>query len=166
VTSYTDLDDLYHCVDGLSGYEIQRAGQELYEVHCVGPGVAGETFTHDGELVRFYPDAFEHAFFKAASASRRGIAKDEIDDRRVSRTKWIVPVVSGLVQGTECWRIREWDHYRKPPPEKRLYVVREETYIVWLVPQQRGGFYFKSAYPCGYSDIDRYTDRQRLIWSN
>jgi hypothetical protein len=70
-------------------------------------------------------------------------------------------VIGGLVEGTRCYQIREF--WRKPPPEKRLYVVRRERYVVWLIRNPKG-FYFKTAYVTGHGDIDRYIERQRLIW--
>jgi hypothetical protein len=108
------------------------------------------------------PD-FTHAFFTAGERHRRGWAKDIIDPRRVARTRWIVPVIGGLVDGTQCFRVIDYTAYKKPPPEKRLYVLRDEGYVIWLV-RKPGGFRFKAAYVAGHADIDRYTHRQRLIW--
>jgi hypothetical protein len=116
--------------------------------------------------VTIYPsdEDFTHAFFTAATKHRRGWAKDLIDPLRVARTRWIVPVISGQVMGTSCYRIVDYEAYRKPPPEKRLYVVREEQYVIWLLPRRDGGWRFKTAYVTGHADINRYIKRQRKIW--
>jgi len=120
--------------------------------------------THDGQPVFIYPDDFDHAFFTAATAARRGFAKDVIDPERVARVRWIAAVVGGRIEGTACYRVCEWGSFRKPPPEKRLYIVRDERYVIWLIPRARGGFRFKTAYVTGCRDIDRYVSRQRKIW--
>jgi hypothetical protein len=116
--------------------------------------------------VVIYPDDadFTHAFFTAGDKHRRGWAKDVIDARRVARTRWIVPVIGGLVDGTQCFRVLDYAAYRKPPPEKRLYVVRDERYVVWLIRRGAGDFRFKTAYVTGHGDIERYIHRQRKIW--
>jgi hypothetical protein len=107
---------------------------------------------------------FVHAFFTATSKDRYGISKDIIDDRRVARVRWIAPVIGGLVNGTKCYSIREHWLRKKPTPEKRLYVVREETYVIWLIKNPKG-FYFKTAYVTGHGDIKRYLQQgARLIW--
>jgi len=98
-----------------------------------------------------YPDDqdFTHAFFTAREKHRRGWAKDVIDPRRVERVRWIVPVIGGLAGGTQCFRVIDHASYNKPAPEKRLYVVREERYVVWLNRRGTGDFRFKTAYVTG-----------------
>ncbi|HEX8693167.1 MAG TPA: hypothetical protein VF746_12145 [Longimicrobium sp.] len=148
----------------MTDIELIALGRRLYESHCVRPARAGAVLTHDGAPVFIYPDDFDHAFFTAATRSRRGIAKDVVDPERIARARWIAPIVGGLVPGTKCYRVCEWGSFRKPPPEKRLYVVRDERYVIWLLPRGRGGFRFKTAYVTGHGDIERYIARQRLIW--
>jgi hypothetical protein len=160
------LDQLFTHTDRLSDKQIEALGRQLYQDHCVIPARAGLVTTHDGLAVTMYSknEDFVHAFYKAATKDRRGWAKDEIDPRRVARARWIVPVVGGQVAGTQCWRIVNHDAYTKPAPEKRLYVVRDETYVIWLLPRKDGGWRFKTAYVTGHGDINRYTERQRLLW--
>lgn len=137
----------------------------LYARHCVEPAKRGAVSTHDGERVVMYPGEpdFTHAFFTAGERHRRGWAKDIVDPRRVARARWIVPVIGGLVDGTQCFRVIDYAAYKKPPPEKRLYVVRDERYVIWLI-RKPGGFRFKTAYVAGHADIERYIHRQRLVW--
>jgi hypothetical protein len=152
-----------HIEEGISDEDLVVLARDLYIQRCVDVAKAGRLLTHDGIRVAAHPfeEHFRHAFFTAASRDRYGIAKDVVDDRRVARVGWIAPVIGGLVEGTKCYQIREF--WRKPPPEKRLYVVRRERYVVWLIRNPKG-FYFKTAYVTGYGDIDRYIERQRLIW--
>jgi hypothetical protein len=161
-----DLASLLLPVQGLRDEQVEAVADSMYARHCVEPARNGLVTTHDGHPVFIYRDdeTFTHAFFTAASRDRRGWAKDVIDPQRVARVRWIVPVVSGCVAGTKCYRVVEYGAFRKPPPEKRLYVVRSERYVVWLLPRKAGGFRFKTAYVTGHGDIDRYIDRQRKIW--
>lgn len=133
-------------------------------IHCA-LSAAGQVLTHDGHPVAIYPNNFDHAFFTARHKAHRGVAKNMIDAQRVQRVHWIVPVIGGLVPCTECWRIREWGHVKKPPPEKRLYIVGPEQYVVWLVPRASGGFYLKTAYVTTAYNIQKYIHRQVRIWS-
>lgn len=152
--------------DGLTDAELEALGRELHATYCVAPARAEQVTTHDGLSVRIYPDEedFTHAFFTAASKHHRGWAKDVIDRLRVERARWIVPVIGGHVEGTACYRVVDYGASRKPPPEKRLYVVRQERYVVWLLPRRDGGWRFKTAYVAGHDDINRYIKRQRKIW--
>jgi hypothetical protein len=158
------LSELLSSIEGLDEEQIELLGRKLYAEYCVVPARSGGVTTHDGEPVWIYPDDFDHAFFTAASRHRRGWAKDVIDPLRVARAAWIVPVIQGRVPGTSCYRVVDFGAYKKPSPEKRLYVVREERFVVWLLPRSSGGWRFKTAYVTGHGDIDRYTRRQRKIW--
>lgn len=160
------LESLLCPVDGFSDEELERLARANYHGYCVEPAKLGTVTTHDGVRVFMYPDdeTFTHAFFTAASRSHRGWAKDLVDPRRVARIRWIVPVISGLVDGTECFRVVDYASYRKPAPEQRLYVVRDERYVVWLIRRNAGNFRFRTAYVAGHADIDRYIERQRKIW--
>lgn len=152
-----------HIAEDTSDDDLIVQARALYDQHCVATAKAGQLLTHDGIRVAAYPfeDHFRHAFFTARTKDRYGTAKDIIDARRVARVRWIAPVISGQVAGTKCYRIREF--WKKPPPEKRLYVVRDEQYVVWLIRNPQG-FYFKTAYVTGHGDIDRYIKGQPLIW--
>lgn len=153
-------------VAGLSDQELERTARELYRRYGSEPARYGKVVTHDGERVLFFTDedTFVHAFFTAGEKHRRGWAKDVVDPRRIERIRWIVPVIGGLVDGTECFRVIDYAAYKKPAPEKRLYVVRDERYVVWLIRRNDGGFRFRTAYVAGHADIDRYVHRQRKMW--
>lgn len=161
-----ELASLLVPTDDLDEAELEAAAVSLYRRYCVEPAASGTVTTHDGHRVFMFHDAetVNHAFFTASTRYRRGWAKDVIDPERVARVRWIVPVVSGAVEGTRCYRIVEYGAYKKPPPEKRLYVVRQERYVVWLLPRLAGGYKFKTAYVTGHGDIERYIARQRKIW--
>jgi hypothetical protein len=158
------LSELLASIEGLDENQVEALGRRLYNEHCVPPARCGRVTTHDADPVWIYPDEFDHAFFTADSKHRRGWAKDVIDPLRVARAAWIVPVIGGHVRGTSCYRVVDLGAYKKPPPEKRLYVVREERYVVWLLPRGSGGWRFKTAYVTGHGDLNRYTHRQRKIW--
>lgn len=153
-------------VDGLSDEELEREARRLYGRYCVEPAKRGEVVTHDGSRVLMYPDDrdFTHAFFTAATNYRRGWAKDVIDPLRVERARWIVPVIGGRVDGTQCYRVLDYAAHRTPATEKRLYVVRDEAYVIWLIRRKLGDFRFKTAYVATLVDIERYIYRQRKIW--
>lgn len=163
---YVDMAHLLWPVDGLSNEELERTARALYTRHCTVRAKHGAVTTHDGERVYLFADedTFVHAFFTAGERHRRGWAKDVVDPRRVERIRWIVPVISGLVDGTQCYRVMDYASYGKPAPEKRLYIVRKEQYVVWLIRRNDGGFRFRTAYVAGNADIDRYVHRQRKIW--
>jgi hypothetical protein len=161
-----ELLPLLLAVDGLTDDELEWKARTLYARDCVEPAKQRLVATHDGLRVVIYPDEadFTHAFFMAGEPHRRGWAKDVIDARRVARARWIIPVISGRVDGTQCFQVIDYGAYRKPPPEKRLYVVRDERYVVWLIRRNAGDFRFKTAYVTGHGDIERYIRRQRKIW--
>jgi hypothetical protein len=162
-----DLNALWITIDEATpDQDLIATARTLYDEYCVQVAKSGKLVTHDGIKVAAYPydDHFVHAFFTATSKDRYGISKDIIDDRRVARVRWIAPVIGGLVNGTKCYSIREHWLRKKPTPEKRLYVVREATYVIWLIKNPKG-FYFKTAYVTGHGDIKRYLQQgARLIW--
>jgi hypothetical protein len=148
---------------GMNDGQIDDLGLRLYTDHCVTPAKRGLVTTHDGQGVECFDNDYGHGFWTAAEKHRRGWAKDFVDHKRVQRAKWIVPVISGHVPGTECWLITEYWSHKHPRPVQRLYIVRNEPYLVYLRTRPNG-WAFKTAYCPSWADIKRYTERQRRIW--
>lgn len=140
---------------------------KLYTDRKTHRGMVGERQTHDGEPVIFYEDRFEHAFFASAHKTSRQYAKDEFQRDRASRVHWIGQIIQGNVVGTECWRIAPSHRYHsnlKIPA--RLYILREENYLVWLEPREKGRWWFSTAYVAnrGKAYIRRITAQGSCFW--
>lgn len=136
---------------------------ELYLTRGKSPKRTGAIHAHDEERVVFFEDRFDHAF----AATVAWLKKGPFDRRRGERVAWIGTVVRGEIAGTECWLMPPED--RRPPPNdrlrRRLYIVREESYVVWLEPLRSGGWKFSSAYVAGHGDIRRYQRLGRRFWA-
>lgn len=87
MTIYKDLLILHSEAEYKKVYEEEYCNQEIV--------------THDGILVRFYPERFEHAFF--TSSNRKKADKSIFSTERAQRIRWIrdilldssIPVFSG-----------------------------------------------------------------------
>ncbi len=111
MTTYKELLILHTEAEYKSIYEEEYCKQDI--------------FTHDGVLVKFYPERFEHAFFK--SSSRRKADKSIFSFERAQRIRWIrdvlldptVPVFSG------------YDKNRKKyDSNRRVSLVTPDNYVV------------------------------------
>ncbi len=160
-----DLEAMKVDVSGKNEAELIQLGLHLYDEECVAASVEGKTFTHDGIKIYIYPRQFDHAFYDARIPSERGIRKDCIDSGRIERVRWIIPIVAGQVENTECWEITDRHAYKKPPPVQRLYVYKSDLYLIWLRTRKDGAFYFSSAYSPGWKYFQEQIVRQRKIWA-
>jgi hypothetical protein len=122
---------------------------------------AGTLLTHDGIAVRVFSDAFDHAFRTSSDWCTRKYAKDKLDRERVARVRWIVPVVSGQVPRSACWSVRDKDRKK---PNRRMYLVWDENYVVWLQPTDDGLWKFSTAYRARDAYIREYTANGMELW--
>lgn len=147
-----DLSSLLLDLSGLNDSEAECITRQeymrLYTDRDTRKGRIGVRKTHDGDDVLFSEWRFEHAFFESAFKTSRKYNKDKFSRFRASRVRWIGEIIRGNIHGCDCYDIP--DSTRRDPAGrvmiKRLYVVWEELYLVWLEPHQRGGWWFSSAY--------------------
>jgi hypothetical protein len=121
---------------------------KLYMDRQTRKGKIGIRKTHDGEDVLFNEWRFDHAFFESAYKTSRKYNKGKFSRSRACRIRWIGEVIAGNIKGCECYEIPDLNR-RDPMGKvmiKRLYVLWEERYFVWLEPHQKGGWWFSSAY--------------------
>lgn len=132
----------------------------LYMDRKTHRGMMGELRTHDDERVMFYEDRFYHAFFTTIDKISRPYNKAKFDRVQGSRVRWIGEVIKGNIDGTTCWYIS----HSPVSIVKRLYVVWDEYYLVWLNPRKEGGWKFSSAYVADYRYIRRKTREGICFW--
>jgi hypothetical protein len=136
-------------------------GFALYRDLYLTKGRIGVQQTHDGQIVLFHEDRFEHAFQTTSDKFCSPERKDVADAQRVARIRWIRPVVTGMVTGTACFEVPSPTGRSRPP--NRLYVVECELYVVWLEPRTAGGWKFSSAYRATRDGIERYKRGGRTV---
>jgi len=107
----------------------------------------------------FYEDRFEHAFYKSIDKANRQFNKGEFDWLRAARIRWIAFAIQGKASGVECWLV---PHHHTI---NRMYLLREEKYVVWLIPRKTNGWKFSTAYIAGPQDIRRYCRQGRILWT-
>jgi hypothetical protein len=120
---------------------------ELYMNHHTHTGMIGVQKTHDGDTVIFHEDRFRHAFYTNSEGTYSKFRKDKFDRDRAIRICWIGQIIQGNISSV---------YYDAPDNSrrdsygriiiKRLYVLWEENYLVWLEPQKKGGWKFSTAY--------------------
>ena len=137
---------------------IEDLGRRVYERYYVG----GSHTTHDGQRVIFFSDRFDHAFFRCDDFIRTAGVKNEIDQYRVERIHWIAALINGELPDSECHRMPS---KRDGKPDKRLYILNSECYVVWLEPLRHGGWKFSSAYkPRGHQIKQYRKESLERIW--
>lgn len=113
--------------------EVEALGAKMYSDIFLDTARDGRKPMHDGSEARFFPDTFKHAFFKSPGDY-------EIDNRRVARIHWILPLIAGKLPNSECWEMVQ------EGIEKRVYVCFGLSYIVWFKRRLDGGWCFTTAY--------------------
>lgn len=156
-----DLETLKIDLPDCSEEETAREGERLYEQEFFSNGGSrGEIPLHDGQTAFIFRDRFEHAFRTSPDRIRHPYSKSKVAVERIERIKWIKPVLAGKIKGTQCWLVP--DRRRK----KRLYVVVQEQYIIWLEERNDGQWKFSTAYCAGKQDIQRYTNGSVKVWES
>lgn len=148
----TTLASLLLDLNGLSDTEAEDlAYQEYIKVYMdreTRKGMIGVRKVHDGEDVIFTEWRFEHAFFESAYKTSRKYNKGKFSRKRAARIRWIGQIIAGNIDGCECYQISDFNRRDSSGRimVKRLYVLWEESYLVWLEPHQESGWWFSSAY--------------------
>jgi hypothetical protein len=155
------LGGLLEPLEGLSDEEIEERGERLYRELYLNRGRVGVHRAHDGEVVLFHEDRFEHAFFGTQQWRWHPERKETVDRERVRRIRWIGEVISGRVEGSECLE-GVW-HLGREARRKRMYVVWDENYVVWLEPRRQGGWKFSTAYVASKELIRKYQGEGRMV---
>jgi len=134
----------------------------LYLDSGAPPRRIGIRKTHDGSDCIFTESRFDHAFYFKGRFTKNIFSKV-----RGERVAWIGPVIAGLMEKTECWVVPPKDGFREGKMRlwNRLYLLREESYVIWLEPGRGNKWWFSSAYVAGYGDIRRYCSAGTLIWT-
>jgi len=96
----------------------------LYLDQDYAPRRKGIRETHDKQKALFAESRFRHAFY-----SKGKHTKDSFSYKRGERVAWIGKVISGEIDGCECWLIPPKGERQSRTPN-RLYVLREESYVV------------------------------------
>lgn len=155
-----NLDAILLLTDGLADSQIESSARSIYSSTFLGGKNVGTSQCHDGSLVLFFADQFEHAFYTSSNRSRYPDKKDIIALERVQRINWVKPVIEGKVAKTACYKYFDYNTKRT----KRFYLVSEHFYIVWLEPRKAGDWKFSSAYKATIDDLRRYCKGGVKIW--
>ena len=119
----------------------------------------GVRITHDNQRVIFYEDRFEHAFSTSFERAYSQMKKDKFDRSRAARIRWIGQVIQGCIEGVEFCHVptgSQRNHSGKIRT-KRLYILGEENYLIWLEPRKENEWKFSSAYVANKAYIQRIT---------
>jgi len=135
---------------------------DLYLNRGIAPRRTGIRKTHDGSDCMFTESRFYHAFF-----CKEWYTKDKFSRLRGARVAWIDPLIAGNLKKTECWLVPPKDNSRRGQMRRfnRLYLLREESFVVWIEPGIANKWWFSSAYVAGRGDIRRYCNMGTLTWA-
>lgn len=142
--------------------QVQGLGRNLYGQLYLNRGHVGVHRTHDGAVLIFHKNQFDHAFFTTSDRLCHPERKDVLRKASVERIRWIEPVVTGRVVGSACFEVPSPTGRNKPP--NRLYAVYSTPYVVWLEPRKEGGWKFSTAYPLSIAEIHKYSRGGRTVW--
>jgi len=139
-------------LSGLSDEEAEKLVYQeyirLYMDRETRKGMIGIRKTHDGEDVLFTEWRFDHAFFKSAYKTSRKFNKGKFSKQRAARINWIEQIIAGTIDGCEFCHVPDFSRHDSSGRVmvKRLYILWEECYLVWLEPREKGGWWFPSTY--------------------
>lgn len=119
--------------------------------------VAEKHRTHDDQIVLFYQDRFEHAFYTSSNFMTKPGLKNKVDLKRLERLHWIQYIISGRIPKTICYEVMKPQIHKKN--KCRLYALGEnvgdDAYVVWLEPTNKGFWKFSSAYLTNRNDFNK-----------
>lgn len=162
MTAIGDLTKLLVNLSGLNAQELEQRARDLYRELYLNKGKVGVHRTHDGQVLIFHLDAFDHAFYTSSDWRCHPERKDLLRAGSVERIYWIGPLISGHVQGSACFEVPSPTGRCRPP--NRLYAIFETPYVVWLEPRMKSGWKFRSAYPLSIEEIRKYQRGGRTVW--
>lgn len=155
-----DLNALLLPVEQYNRTQLQEFAKDFYCRHYCANWEYGVLDTHDQQEIAFYGNRFEHAFFTRRDWSKSA-KKDQLDPERVRRIAWIKPLVSGQIPGSACWLIPCADN---PKRTRRLYVIEDECFLVWLETWSPEQWWFSSTYIALRGQLRKYCDGGARIW--
>lgn len=168
---YDELLTLREDFSGLTSAEAEKVGRDLYDSLYLNNGRPHPTLrTHDGQALVFQTKGqytFDHIFFTSSNLAGYPFRKDVLDMGRLERMRWIAPIIGGRVEGVEYRKESFWR--RGAPAFKRLYILPQEGYVIWVEPQIRDGWTLATAYtPAGavLADYRRKTLLSRVFKKN
>jgi hypothetical protein len=116
--------DLLLDLSAIDPAEMAHFAKQTYsELYLQNRGY-GVHSTHDGHPVRMDGARFHHAFYNTPD-HHASVQKTILDLRRVERMKWILPLMSGQMLGSECW-----EDTSNAPYTKRLYCIPAERNLI------------------------------------
>jgi hypothetical protein len=163
--TYDELLALKADFSGMDATQAEQKGRALFRsLYLDGDSPFGNRQAHDGQPVAFYltgQHGFDHGFFTSSDLAGHPLRKDVLALNRLERLPWIGPVIRGEVQRVEYRK--ETFRRRQTLFEKRLYLLPQESYVVWLEPQMRGGFKFATAYTATPANLAEYRRKTLLV---
>ncbi len=159
-----ELEKLLLALEGKTDADIENLGKSIYFQLCDESHQKKTILTHDGHVVKFYRNRFEHAFYSSSDRIRHRDWKDKLAVNRIARIRWIREFIGGKISGVECWEVNRLDD--RLYPKMRVYFTWEPAYIVWL-EEIDGDFTFRysTAYPTLTNDLRKYCRNGTRIWS-
>lgn len=124
-------------------------GRRLYAEIYLNRGYFGLHRTHDGDLLLYHKQQFEHAFYTTSDRWGHPDRKDVLRVVSVQRIRWIDALVRGQVVGSACFHVPSPTGRIRPP--NRLYAIYATPFVVWLEPRRESGLEVR----IGISTVDR-----------
>jgi hypothetical protein len=157
----TNLEALLLDVESSDDDALLEQGRRLYKDTYLNQGHVGVHKTHDGKLLLFYEQQFDHAFWSSPDKHSGPHLKVRLARERIARMLWIGPLVAGEVLGSACWQGSGTGSPGRH--QNRLYVIPNELYVAWLEPRTAGGWKFWTAYRATRDKIVEYQQGRSLI---
>ena len=165
---YATLLTLKADFEGLNPAQAEAKGRELYRtLYLDGEAPFGIREAHDAAKVIFHLSGqygFDHGFFTSSDLVGHPERKDILDYGRIERMPWIGPVIRGEVQTVEYRKENFWRAGKLL--YRRLYILPQEGYVVWVQPEARGDWTFGTAYipkPARLAEYRRKTLLMRVL---
>lgn len=163
--TYDELLALKADFTGLDTAQAEQKGRDLYRsLYLDGEAPVGIRKTHDGQAAVFHwtgTSGFDHGFFTSSDLIGHPLRKDVLALDRLERLRWIGPVIRGEVQDVEYRKENFWRGGKLF--SKRLYLLPQEGYVVWLEPNMSGGFKFATAYTPSTARLAEYRRKTLLV---
>jgi hypothetical protein len=163
--TYDELLALKADFTGMDAAQAEQKGRDLYRsLYLDGEAPIGIRALHDTHPVIFHLKGqfgFDHGFFTSSDLIGHPLRKDVLAVDRLERMPWIGPMIRGEVQGVEYRKENFWRAGKLL--YKRLYVLPQEGYVVWVEPQARGDWTFATAYTPTASVLAEYRRKALLV---
>lgn len=155
-----DLNALLLQTFGRSPREVEEEAHGYYRERYCANSEYSTLLTHDEQQVSFYENRFGHAFYGRKEWTNSN-QKDKPDVQRLARVRWIEPLIGGELDGSACWLCKNEENSHRT---RRLYILEEECFIVWLEEWKKEEWWFSSAYSPYRQQIRKYCSQGERIW--